>query len=256
MRMRIVRNTGLVATKKNSCRAWGMLWLLLLLPALSREGIAQDTAPGLKPGKGGEILNVPYLGNKEAMEKLSKAPAGFISDVTTTQEGGNLVVSIASSRQLTYQEFSLNNPSRLVVDFFGADNRASILNFPVAAAGVKRLRVRQFQYTDPKIARLVFDLDKNYGNHTIAVGDNHVRILFHPADAAGSNGAMSAESPVPARGSKAQKTPVLPAPVAGTNIYVMPSHKPPMWRFITITLVKHSSRKAPQPKPWSPCARL
>jgi type IV pilus secretin PilQ/predicted competence protein len=224
MRMRFVRNKGLVATKKNNYRAWSLLWLLLLLPALSREGIAQDTAPGLKPAKESETLNVPYLGNKEAMEKLSKAPAGFISDVTTTQEGGDLVVSIASSRQLTYQEFSLDNPSRLVVDFFGVENRAPILNFPVATAGVKRLRVRQFQYIDPKIARLVFDLDKNYGDHRIAVGDNNVRILFHPADAAESNGTMSAASPVPASDSEAQKAPVVPAPVADPSVSGLPSH--------------------------------
>jgi type IV pilus secretin PilQ/predicted competence protein len=224
MRMRFVRNTGLVATKKNNCRAWSLLWLLLLLPALSHPGVAQDTAPGLKPAKGGDTLDVPYLGNKEAMEKLSKAPAGFISDVTTTQEGGSLAVSIASSRQLTYQEFSLNNPSRLVVDFFGAENRAPILNFPLSAAGVKRLRVRQFQYTDPKIARLVFDLDKNYGNHTIAVSDNNVRIVFHPADADEPNGTMPAASPVPASGSEAQKIPVLPPQVSGTSVSGMPSH--------------------------------
>ena len=44
------------------------------------------------------------------MEKLSKAPAGFISDVTTAQEGGNLVVSIASSRQLTLSGVQPDQP--------------------------------------------------------------------------------------------------------------------------------------------------
>ena len=223
MRMRFVGNTGLVATKKNNCRAWGMLALLLLLPALTREGVAQGTAPGLKPDKENADLNVPYLGNKEAMEKLSKAPDGFISNVTTSREGDNLAVSIACSRQLSFQEFSLINPSRLVVDLFGVENRAPVVNFSVSAAGVKRLRVRQFQHTDPKIARLVFDLDANYGDHVIATGSNDVRIVFHPSAATGSNGPKPAAPPVSGSGPESPRTPVVPAPVAGTGFPAMSS---------------------------------
>jgi len=217
MRMRFVGNTGLVATRKNNCRAWGMLVLLLLAPALTREGVAQGTAPGLSPASEKDTLNVPYLDNKEAMEKLRKAPAGFISNVTTSQEGDNLAVSIACSRQLSYQEFGLTNPSRLVVDLFGVENRAPVVNFSVAAAGVKRLRVRQFQYTDPKIARLVFDLDKNYGHHEIAIGSNDVRIIFHPAVPAGSDAARPVPPAVAGSSPDSVRASVVPAPVAGTG---------------------------------------
>ncbi len=180
MRMRFVRNKGLAITKKINSGAWGAVLLSLLLLAFSQEGVPQETAAALKLPQGGDTLDVPYRGNREAMTKLNKAPAGIIADVSTAREGANVVISVASSCQLSYQEFDLSNPPRLVVDFFNAENRAPTLNFPIAAAGVKQLRVRQFQSSDPKIARLVFDLAPDYGSHDISVAENSVSIVFHP----------------------------------------------------------------------------
>jgi type IV pilus secretin PilQ/predicted competence protein len=222
MRMRFVRNKGLVtAAKINS----GMCCVVLLplLLALAQEGVTQETSAALKSPKGSEALNVPYLGDKEAMDKLSKAPAGFISNVTTSQEGGNLVVTVASSRQLAYQAFNLSNPSRLVVDFLNVENRTSELNFPLTAGGVKRLRVRQFQSSEPKIARLVFDLDKDYGNHEVNIDTNSVRIVFHPAETAGANTGKPAAAPRPAVGEDAPKITAAPAPAPVTSAQKLPA---------------------------------
>jgi type IV pilus assembly protein PilQ len=177
--MRFVDIKSLATTTKIRSSVWGTVLLPLLLLTFSQEGATQDTA-SVKSPKLGETLNVPYLGDREAMEKLSKAPAGTIMDVSTAQEGDVLVVTVSCSRQLAYQEFRLSNPSRLVVDFLNVENRASVLNHTIGTAGVKQLRVRQFQSMDPKIARLVFDLEKGYGMHEVSATDKAMQITFRP----------------------------------------------------------------------------
>jgi hypothetical protein len=178
--MRSVNIRSLATTTKASRHVWGIILIPLLLAAFPFGYAQQTTTP--KTLKGMDYLDLPYLSDKSAAEKIASAPAGFITEVSTSQEGKNLVVAVNSSCQPSFQEFDLSNPARLVVDFLNVENRASVLNYPIGSAGVKQLRVRQFQSVDPKIARLVFDLDKGYGNHEITAGSQGVRIVFHPAD--------------------------------------------------------------------------
>jgi len=191
MRMRFVDVIGLASTTKGSGRLWGVVLLPLLLLAFSQEGITQETTAASKSPKAAEASDVSRLKDPGAVEKPRQAPAGIITSVSANQEGNNLVVTVGSSSQLAYQEFTLDNPSRLVVDFLNAENRASALNYPVGAVGVKQLRIRQFQGSDPKIARLVFDLEENFGDHEIAAVDHGMCITFHPAESAGSSAPKS-----------------------------------------------------------------
>lgn len=70
--------------------------------------------------------------------------------------------------QAVAQVFALENPSRLVVDLFDTVLAAKADIRPVAGpqVPVQRLRVAQFQKTDPAITRLVFDL-KEPGLYTL-----------------------------------------------------------------------------------------
>jgi len=180
MRMRSVNQMDLAATAHVRRRFFGFLLAALLLACFT-GGFAQQPAVGQKLSKAADNPDLPYLAEKGVAERLAKAPVGFISEVSTSQEGKDLVVSVRSNCELSFQEFNLSNPSRLVVDFHNVENRASVLNYPIGAAGVKQLRVRQFQSTDPKIARLVFDLDKEEGAHEITADSQGTRIVFHAA---------------------------------------------------------------------------
>ncbi len=182
MRMRSVNIRSLVTTTRVRRRVLCMVLLPPLLLALMAAGYGRQEAVAQKTLKGVENLDLPYLSDKGVAEKIATAPAGFISAVTTNQEGKSLVVSVSSSCLPSYQEFDLSNPARLVVDFLNTENHAAVLSYPLGAAGVKQLRIRQFQSTDPKIARLVFDLDKNYGNHEISADSHGVRITFRSAE--------------------------------------------------------------------------
>jgi type IV pilus assembly protein PilQ len=150
--------------------------------AVPRLGMSQATTGDPKLPKTAENLEASYSGAKGAVAKPHDGPAALITSITTNQEGRDLVVSVASSRQLAYQEFNLDDPSRLVMDFVNAENKVTGLNYPVGAAGVKQLRIRQFQTSETKIARLVFDLDKNYGSHEVTADGQGMHITFHAAE--------------------------------------------------------------------------
>jgi hypothetical protein len=109
----------------------------------------------------------------------SSSSVAAITDVKTAVEGSNLIVSILSDRPVSHEQFKLSNPSRLVVDFPGAENRVTFFKLPINAMSVKQLRLRQFQAADPKITRLVFDLEENHGKHEILNEGNALRIVFH-----------------------------------------------------------------------------
>ncbi len=182
MRMNLLKSKALATGARRTCRAgWCLIILSLLIPTLCPQSLAQDAGAAVKPAKPGDSSLLPYAGNKEAMAKLSNSPAGVISSVTANQQGRDVTVSVASNVQLTYQQFSIDGPPRLVLDFMNTENRVALMNYPVGAAGVKQVRISQFQNSDPKIARLVFDLDKDYGNHDIAADEKGMRITFHPA---------------------------------------------------------------------------
>ncbi len=167
-----------------------------LLLALIAGAFGRQDSPAQKALNGIGNVDLPYLADKSVAAKIAAAPAGFISAVKTSQEGKNLVVSVSSSCLPSYQEFDLSNPARLVVDFLNVENRASVVSYTIGAAGVKQLRIRQFQSTDPKIARLVFDLDKNYGSHEISADSHGLRISFRAAEGSASS-SPSPQAPPP-----------------------------------------------------------
>jgi type IV pilus assembly protein PilQ len=196
--MRSVDVTGLAGTTKGSGRAWGLVLLPLLLLAFSQEGTTQETAAISKSPKAAEASGTARSNGQGAAAKPRPSPVGLITSVSANQEGNNLVVTVGSNSELAYQEFTVDNPSRLVVDFLNAENRVSTLNYHVGAVGVKQLRIRQFQSSDPKIARLVFDLEDNCGEHEIAGTEHGMRITFHPPENAASS---APKSPAPIQAS-------------------------------------------------------
>jgi type IV pilus secretin PilQ/predicted competence protein len=128
----------------------------------------------------------------------SSAEIGSITDISVTPEDSEVTVTVSTDRQLAPNEFTLDNPPRLVLDFPNTINRVQFSKLPVEAGSVKQLRVQQFQSADPKIARVVLDLDKGFGTHEIALEKNSVRIVVHPAEPEPSSAANISEADLPA----------------------------------------------------------
>jgi type IV pilus secretin PilQ/predicted competence protein len=112
----------------------------------------------------------------------SAAPTiGAITDIKVSPENGKLTVILATDRLLTPKEFMLQNPARLGLDFSNTENKVNLAQLPVDSALVKRIRVNQFQSSDPKTVRVVFDLAEAYGKYELALDRNSVRIVFQQA---------------------------------------------------------------------------
>ncbi len=224
MKMRGVDFSELLVNKRAASLA--AVFLICCL-ALSTTALSDEAAGQKLPGKPAAINQSDVLRPTAAPLPGKRVPGGIVSsltNVTTAQEGGNLVVSVLTTGGAAKtQEFILSDPPRLVVDLINVDNKAPFFNLPINSAGVKQLRVRQFQSTEPRISRLVFDLDEGHGKHVTESEGTSVRIVFHPK----AN---------PAAGSAVEKTtpprPAAKAPAAGTNTAdslrpAMPNPAPP-----------------------------
>lgn len=107
-------------------------------------------------------------------------PAAALTDVRFVSEDGQAVITVAADRQIAPEEFMLDNPKRLVLDFPNTRNRIPFTRLPIQTASVKRLRVQQYQTSPSLITRMVFDLEEGHGTHELSVNSDSVRLVFHP----------------------------------------------------------------------------
>ena len=103
--------------------------------------------------------------------------ASFIDAVSHSISEGLLTISVEADGRLNYTSFRLDEPSRLVFDFAGTLNRVESGRIPIDAVGVYRVRVAQFQSANPKITRIVFDLDSDILHRAVSEG-NDLKIYF------------------------------------------------------------------------------
>jgi type IV pilus secretin PilQ/predicted competence protein len=198
-----------------SSQAKGMtvcILLFLLAFAIPQTNSAQETP---KNSKAAQLQSTPTpLSTAIPAGKAAKdAPAGqaaAITDVKIAPEADKLTVTVTTDRLLTPNEFALDNPSRLVLDFPNTENKARITNLPVHALMIKQLRVQQFQSTEPKIARIVFDCEVGYGPHEVTSSQNAVQVVFRQSQTAKASpkpAAPAARPETPKTGSTAQTAP-------------------------------------------------
>lgn len=206
--MRMRNNVKKLEATGVTMRQIVMLSFLVVLAAPLR---AQEPPKAGQPLKEGGMDSLPYA--SKLQEAMAQARPGYLTDVQAIHEKDDLIVSVTTSNRLTYQDFRLENPARLVIDFLNAENRVPFLNLPVGTEGVKRLRVRQFQSADPKVARMVIDLAEDQGEYRILAADDSLKIVF-PGAARGAKSQAQAEPEpkVPAAAPKAAPAAAEPAP--------------------------------------------
>jgi type IV pilus assembly protein PilQ len=91
--------------------------------------------------------------------KVDSRPASAITGVTHEMAGDVLRVKLAADGRLNYSSFKLEAPKRLVFDFNGVVNSVPRASVTIEELGVARVRMAQFRTSDPRITRVVFDLD-------------------------------------------------------------------------------------------------
>jgi len=104
-----------------------------------------------------------YILSSATEEKLKAIPKKMINfvGVGIIERTDSLEVTAKLNEEAVSQVFALENPLRLVVDFFDTLYPDPTYTYPVQRLGIFRVRTGQFQRESPyTIARLVFDLSE------------------------------------------------------------------------------------------------
>jgi type IV pilus assembly protein PilQ len=216
------------------------------------EAIADSTpaAPAAEP------VAVPLT----AAAAPSGVKAKKIQRVETSGSGANVQVRISGDGALTYKAFTLENPSRLVIDFTGVKNAVVKPAITMNDAVVKRVRVGQFATTPSPVARVVLDLTAKSQYHIAEEGDA-VRVTFGEAPAAVASAAPSFAPSAPSTTTvKVTEPPkqVAAAPadipsqvptVAPEATWKMPAQSKPVKRAPVKAVINATADQAPPPTP-------
>jgi len=100
-----------------------------------------------------------------------------ILGVTQQDVGGQVALVVRADGRLKYQDFTLPNPDRVVVDFADVSANADFRSMQVDTDPVARVRLAQFSTASPKVARLVLDLSSP-SDYRIVEGQDEVRIVM------------------------------------------------------------------------------
>jgi type IV pilus assembly protein PilQ len=168
-----------------------------LAAAADPAPVAEAAPPAPAPAAPGpEPAAVPAKGPK----------ATRIVAVSRDEIGGLLAFTVKADGRLSYRDFMLPNPDRLVVDFADVTARASARSIDVGENPVRKVRLGQFSAESPKVARLVLDLSGR-APYRIIDGADGVRIVF------GESGEPVATTHAPLAAMRAaEPAPLEPAP--------------------------------------------
>ena len=133
--------------------------------------IMPEPAPEIRPEIREERITPPASG----------PPASAIRGISHERLGDGLKVRVSADGRLDYTSFTLEGPKRLVFDFNGVLNEVPRKAIDIEEFGVSRVRVAQFRSAEPRITRVVFDLDGEVV-HRALDRDGGLEILFAPSE--------------------------------------------------------------------------
>jgi len=111
-----------------------------------------DVAVGALPA-GIEVRLVP------AAQQAEAGAAAALGDLLAVADEAGVSVLLSGDGPIRGKTFTLDGPSRVVLDLPGVVNRVERRVHPVGAAGVQRVRVAQFATAPKPVVRVVVDLD-------------------------------------------------------------------------------------------------
>ena len=166
-----------------------------------------------------------YIIDSATEEELKKWPKKqlLFKEVGIFEEKGMVNVTAKLDEKAITQIFALENPLRLVIDFFHTLYPDPTFRYPLGKLDIQRVRTGQFKTAPPyTIARLVFDLDRPKFYTLLSEKENFI-FQFYKDEMARVAPAMAPPTPRPA-------PPVPPAPteeevappVSTTEVPVVP----------------------------------
>jgi type IV pilus assembly protein PilQ len=183
MKTRLTRIRTLAPSKaKGSIYGIFLLLLAFAVPGFNNAQDKPDRSwPSQQPSPVpiSKDVGTQSVAKKALEETAAKILPAAITDIKIAPEDETATITVTTDRLLSPREFMLVNPPRLVVDFPNAENKLKTSPLPVHAASVKQIRIAQFQNSPSPIARMVLDLEKEYGSHEITANKSSIILAFH-----------------------------------------------------------------------------
>lgn len=149
-----------------------------------------------------------------ATAAAASTEAARIQNIDIKKDGGQLSVVVDYQGKVEVKYFELKAPKRLVLDLINAVNAVPVDTISVKFDPVESIRIGQFRSTQPKIARVVFDLNSD-PQYQVVPSDTRLTIVFGTKGAVeGAQGA--AKDAIPEASQQSQAAEVVPDPTAQT----------------------------------------
>ena len=191
MKIRCTAINNLTSSKAKGA-VYGILLLFLAFAAPRPDFAWENPANAKAPQQSNPVA--PPKGSSAALPVV-----GSITDVKIAPAEGQITVAVTTDRAIVPKEIILDNPPRLVLDFPNTENKVPFSKVPVLSATVKQVRIQQFRSSPAPIARIVCDLEKNYGSHDINLDKSEVRLVFR-AETSKPSAAVAGPTVKPAPG--------------------------------------------------------
>jgi polysaccharide biosynthesis/export protein len=114
--------------------------------------------------------------------RITNSPGATIEQVHLSGKDQQIRVRVDGTGHLTYEAFWLNQPERLVLDFYGTVVRVPERSLSSSFYPVRLVRIGQFKVN---VARLVIEIEEQLP-YTIAASRNVVTVVFSPVGVAES----------------------------------------------------------------------
>ncbi|MBI2836752.1 MAG: type IV pilus secretin PilQ [Acidobacteria bacterium] len=152
---------------------------------------------------------------------LASTEAARIQNIDIKKDDGQLSVLVDYQGKVEVKYFELKAPKRLVLDLINAVNAVPVDTISVKFDPVESIRIGQFQSTQPKIARVVFDLNSE-PQYRVVASDTRLTIVFGTRGAVeGAQGAV--KDSIPQASEQSQAAQVVPEPTAAQSIEESPA---------------------------------
>jgi type IV pilus assembly protein PilQ len=122
-----------------------------------------------------------FLAGLAALASFAQDEVAAVNAIRLDMNDGTTRFVIEKKGAVEYQDFTLNNPPRLVIDFIGARHNLESREFDGDGKLVAKVRTSQFTNTPEEITRVVFDL-KGSSKHEIKDKGDRLVIEFFPQD--------------------------------------------------------------------------
>ena len=105
----------------------------------------------------------------------SSGGPGAVQEVRIAQVGGETEIVVVTSGEVTFRDFALEEPPRLILDLSGAETGLANTSYDaISRGGVMRIRSSWFR---PGVLRLVFDMAE-VSAYDVRIEAGQVRITF------------------------------------------------------------------------------